>query len=281
MHDTFLERYFRRIGYEGPRSATLETLCTLHALHPQAIPFENLDPLLGRTVALDLPSLERKLILEGRGGYCFEHNLLFSEVLRALGFSVVGLAGRVCWKVPEKTTLPRTHMALLVQLDQPFLVDVGFGGLTFTAPLRLETNIVQETLHEPMRIFRSGSGFLIQVLLRGLWESLYQFDLQPQLPVDYEIANWYLCSHPDSRFRKELIAARPDIGCRYALRNNELTIHRIGGESERRRLVSGAEIRRALETWFRLTLPEEQTVAPLLEPIARGARSPLSRSMLL
>ncbi|QSR85346.1 arylamine N-acetyltransferase [Methylacidimicrobium sp. B4] len=265
-----LDSYFARIGYGGPATASLETLCSLHALHPQAIPFENLDPLLGRVVALDLGSIEQKLVLGGRGGYCFEQNLLFAEILRSLGFPVTGLAGRVCWNVPEGATRPRTHMALRVDLERPYLVDVGFGGLTFTAPLWLETGLVQETSHEPMRIVRSGEGLLTQVLLRGEWRSLYHFDLQPQLPVDYEMANWYLCSHPESPFRKELVAARPDAGRRYALRNHELTIHRLDGTSERRRLASGTEIRRVLEEDFRLTPPEEPRLDDLLEAIAAG-----------
>lgn len=277
MGHAFLDRYFARIDYGGPGTSSLDTLRSLHALHPLAIPFENLDPLMGRRVALDLASLERKLVSGRRGGYCFEHNLLFGEVLRELGFSVTGLAGRVCWNVPESASLPRTHMALLVNLDQPYVADVGFGGLTFTAPLRLEAGAIQETRHEPMRILRSEGGFLMQVLLHESWQSLYRFDLQPQLPVDYEMANWYLCSHPDSRFRKELIAARPDIRCRYALRNNEMTIHRIRGQTERRRLASGSEIRRILEGDFRLALPEGEKLDPLLEQIAAGARSPLHR----
>ncbi len=268
MRHALLDRYFARIGYEGPATASLDTLDSLHALHPQAIPFENLDPLLGRPVALDIGSLEQKLLVGGRGGYCFEHNLLFAEILRTLGFSVVGLAGRVCWNVPEGSSRPRTHMALQVDLDRPYLVDVGFGGLTFTAPLRLESNLIQETRHEPMRILGAGEGFIVQALLREEWRSLYRFDLQPQLPVDYEMANWYVCSHPESPFRRELIAARPDVGCRYALRNGELALHRLEGTTERRRLANGTEIRRALESEFRLTLPEEPKLDALLDGIA-------------
>ncbi|VVM06640.1 arylamine N-acetyltransferase family protein [Methylacidimicrobium tartarophylax] len=266
MHELIhLDAYFARIGYDGPRAADLDTLYSLHALHPQAIPFENLDSLLGRSVALDFASLHRKLVLGGRGGYCFEHNHLLGEVLRALGFSVTGLAGRVCWNLPENAPPPRTHMVLLVNLDPPYIADVGFGGLTFTAPLRLEAGIIQETRHEPMRILRSGDGFLVQVLLAEQWQSLYRFDLQPQLPVDYEMANWYVSSHPASRFRKELIAARADIGCRYSLRNSELTIHRLRGKTERLRLRSGVEIRQRLESLFRLSLPEEESFDTVLE----------------
>src|SRR5581483_6802547 len=69
-----LDAYFRRIGYAGARTPTLQTLRALQALHPQAIAFENLDPLLGRPVNLDLGSLQDKIVHSGRGGYCFEQN---------------------------------------------------------------------------------------------------------------------------------------------------------------------------------------------------------------
>ncbi|MGH7057165.1 MAG: arylamine N-acetyltransferase, partial [Acetobacteraceae bacterium] len=80
-----LAAYFARIGYDGAREPTFATLAALHALHPAAIPFENLDSLLGRPVPLDLASLQAKLVGERRGGYCFEQNTLLAAVLGALG----------------------------------------------------------------------------------------------------------------------------------------------------------------------------------------------------
>ena len=101
-----LDAYFARIGYRGPREATLDVLKQLHALHPRAIAFENLDSFLGRPVRLDLASLEQKLVHARRGGYCFEQNTLFWKVLTALGFSVTGLAARVLWNQPEDSEGP-------------------------------------------------------------------------------------------------------------------------------------------------------------------------------
>src|SRR5512145_2461434 len=96
-----LDAYTKRIGYSGPRDATLETLRALQSLHPRAIPFENLDTLSGKPVRLDVGSLERKLVQSRRGGYCFEQNLLFKHALGALGFDVAALAGRVLWERPD------------------------------------------------------------------------------------------------------------------------------------------------------------------------------------
>ncbi len=96
-----LEYYFRRIGFTGELAATIGTLRSIHLLHAKTIPFENLNPLLRIPVQLDIDSIYQKLVVDGRGGYCFEHNLLLSHVLKTLGFQVKGLAARVLWNVPE------------------------------------------------------------------------------------------------------------------------------------------------------------------------------------
>ena len=123
-----LDAYFQRIGYQGTAASTVETLRRLHHLHPQAIPFENLSPALGLPVPLDLPSVERKFIREGRGGYCYEQNALFAAVLCQLGFQVRGLSARVLWNSPEDAITARSHMLLEVTAEgEAYLADVGFG----------------------------------------------------------------------------------------------------------------------------------------------------------
>ena len=268
-----LDAYFERIGYTGPRSATIDTLEAIHARHPQAIPFENLNPLLHWPVRLDAASLQQKLVREGRGGYCFEQNLLLYHALRSLGFEVSGLAARVLWNAPEGAAVrARSHMLLLVDLDGPFVADVGFGGLTLTGPLRLVPDIEQATPHEPCRLIRAGDAFVTQAHVGGVWKALYRFDLQEQLLPDYEVTNWYLSNHPDSQFVTGLIAARPDRDRRYALRNNELAVHHVNGQTERRVLASAAGVRAALEDVFRLTLPDGPELDAALERlIARAA----------
>ena len=261
-----LDAYFERIGYAGPRSATLDTLEAIHARHPQAIPFENLNPLLRWPVRLDAASLQQKLVRERRGGYCFEQNLLLYHALRSLGFEVTGLAARVLWNAPEGAAVrARSHMLLLVDLDGPLVADVGFGGLTLTGPLRLVPDIEQATPHEPCRLIRAGDSFVTQAHVGGVWKALYRFDLQEQLLPDYEVTNWYLSNHPDSQFVTGLIAARPDRDRRYALRNNELAVHHLDGQTERRVLASAAGLRTALEDTFRLTLPDSPELDAALE----------------
>jgi len=263
-----LDAYFQRIGYAGPRSVSADTLAAIHLQHPRTIPFENLNPFLRWPVRLDVQSLQQKLVRDKRGGYCYEHNLLLSHVLQQLGFRVRGLAARVLWNVPEGTVRPRSHMLLLVDLDsRHYVADVGFGGLTFTAPLRLQVDIEQSTPHELFRLAASGEGFVMQATCGDSWRSLYEFDLQEQLLADYEVVNWYLCNNPSSHFVTGLIAARPDRECRYALRGNELAVHHVNGGTERRLLTSTGELRGALEEIFRVTLPEGPELHAALERV--------------
>src|SRR5262245_56393740 len=138
MSDIDLAASLARSGYAGAPVATLDTLQVLHGLHPAAITFENLDPLLKRPVRLDLDVLMSKLVAQGRGGYCYEHNTLFAAVLRRLGYGVVTLAARVQWGAPKGVVRSRSHMVLRVELPQgSYIADVGFGLLTLTAPLQL------------------------------------------------------------------------------------------------------------------------------------------------
>ena len=252
-----LDAYLRRIGYTGAREPTLETLQALHALHTETFAFENLNPLLGWPVRLDARSLEDKLVHGGRGGYCFEQNFLFSHVLQALGFRVAGLAARVLWNMPEDSVTPRTHMLLRVDIDgQIYIADVGFGGQTLTAPLRLEPDVEQATPHEPFRIVRVGDDFRMQSKIGVTWRTLYRFDLQEQVPADFEIINYYLSASPASRFRNGIFLARPAPGRRYGLLNNQLSIHHVNGTTERHLLTSVAEVRGVIQEIFRITPPD-------------------------
>jgi N-hydroxyarylamine O-acetyltransferase len=270
-----LDRYLNRIAYDGPRAASLVVLRALHRAHTQAIPFENLSPLLGWPVALDLPSLEAKLVVDRRGGWCFEQNWLFRHALDAIGFRTRGLAARVLWGTTEDYVGPRTHMVLEVTIEgDVFLADVGFGGLTLTGPLAMTPDIEQATPHEVFRLRGAHAGELILEAKLDAWRPLYRFRGDEQLLPDYEMSNWHLCHHPDSFFRRDLVAARPFRGGRFGLRNNVLTLHRTGQASETRTLSTAAEIRAVLERDFQIALPDVRELEPILERIARSDAPP-------
>ncbi|HVF63522.1 MAG TPA: arylamine N-acetyltransferase [Casimicrobiaceae bacterium] len=260
-----LDRYFDRIDCDGPRTPTHDALAAIHLAHPQAIPFENLDPLLKRPVRLDTAALIAKLVDGRRGGYCFEHNLLLKDVLTTLRFNVKGLAARVLWSRPD-VVLPRTHMVLLIDLDgAKHVADVGFGGMTLTAPLRLVCDVAQSTPHGVYRLIESDGAYTVQAQIGGAWRALYRFDMQPQLLPDYQVANWYLCNHPDSPFLDALIAARIEAGRRHVLRDNDYAIHEADGATKRTTLTDASALRQTLEGTFGIALPHSPAVAALLD----------------
>ena len=270
-----LAAYFDRIGYVAPdrksQQATSETLHALHRLHPQTIPFENLDSLLGRTPGLDLAPVFAKLVSARRGGYCYEHNLLFRAVLDTLGFETTGLAARVLWNDPAAMA-PRTHMMLLVETpDDTWLADVGFGSMTLSAPLQFDAGRQQATPHEPFRLDLIERGdFMLQVKLGDTWRPIYRFDLEPQFPSDYAIANHYVSTYPDSIFVNHLVVARVVPGERQTL--YDMTLTQRGETESRRELANPAELRSVLQDVFGLTLAGNKADA-LVERIARVSTS--------
>lgn len=270
-----LDAYFERIRYSGLPGPNLATLRNIQLRHSMSIPFENLDVLLKRPIRLDLDSLQRKLIQEKRGGYCFEQNALLAAVLRELGFDVTPLSARVRWKVPEGVATPHTHMLLLVTLAEgPFIVDVGFGGLTPTTPLALDNLEAQQTTHEDFRLQRGGD-YELQARIGNDWKSVYRFTTERRFPVDYEVANWYVSTHPQSVFTGNLIASRPDADRRYNLLNGRLSIRYRDGSVDQRPLSSFHDAATALERHFLLpqtNFPDRDAFRAVIESkLATGA----------
>ncbi|ACD82190.1 Arylamine N-acetyltransferase [Methylacidiphilum infernorum V4] len=218
-----IERYFKRIGYKGERSPCLENLFQIHFAHAKSIPFENLDVLLGKTISLEIQDIEKKLVRDLRGGYCFEQNTLFAHVLSQLGFSFIKLAARVHYKTTK--LLPKTHMSLLVQCDGAmWIADVGFGGHGLLFPLLLEDSHETEHFGWKYRVKRFNSLWVIQLWENREWNSLYSFSLEPQEYVDYKMANYYVSTHPDSPFTRSLIVQSLSPGERKILRNKKFSL---------------------------------------------------------
>jgi N-hydroxyarylamine O-acetyltransferase len=254
-----LRSYFDRIGFNGEAQPDRATLEALVAAHAGTIPFENLNPFLGLPVPLTPDALVAKLVRQRRGGYCYEQNGLFSQVLETIGFDFTPLAARVLWMQSDDAVTPRTHKLLLVSLPEGLvLADVGFGGAVCTGVLDLVPEVAQSTPHERFRLVEVSGLWRQQIEIGGEWRSTYQFDLTPQLGVDDELGNWWTSASPASHFTFSLIAARSPAGRRHALRNFDYSIHVPGADSDKRRLESSEEVCAVLERDFGIEIPDRE-----------------------
>jgi N-hydroxyarylamine O-acetyltransferase len=262
-----------RIGYDGPLKPTLEVLHRLIFHHAQAIAYESLDIMLGRTPKLDIASLQDKMVASGRGGYCLEQNMLFREGLRSLGYSVTSLQGRVVRGLAIDAPRPAIHMLLRVDLPEgPYLADVGFGNLAPTCALLLCPGVEQETPHEVMRFIDVGGELTLQARLPNRWDHIYRVVPYPRHDGEYEITNWYTATHPDTPYRSNIIAARPGPDrTRMTLFNGRFTVRHPDGTALRRDLQAEAEISSVLRQDFGLRLSDEDIGACVTEMREHGS----------
>ncbi|KPU61490.1 N-acetyltransferase family protein [Pseudomonas fluorescens] len=258
--------YLQRLGFDAPPAPTLETLRQLQLRHTGAFSFENLTTLSGEPVLIDLPSIEQKVLHGGRGGYCYELNNLFLALLQSLGFDARAISGRVVMGQPEGAWTARTHRLSLVIIDDVrYITDVGFGGMVPTAPLLLDSRAEQLTPHEPYRIDLHVDGFTLRANVAGEWRAMYIFDLQRQEDIDFAVGNWYVSTHPESTFAKQLMVARTGEGWRRTLNNGSFAIHRIGHDSERREVTDVQELIGLLGSEFGIRVPEQAQLVRTLE----------------
>lgn len=258
---TALEQYLARIGYTGGRQPTGETLRALHEAHVAHIPFENIDVLLGRGVDLDPEALHQKLVGDHRGGYCFEHNLLFGSMLEAIGFQVTYLSARV--RFGAIGTRPRTHMLLLVRFAHvSWIADVGFGSDGLLWPVPLEPAVESAQFLRTYRVVLQDGWWVMQVARAGEWTDLYTFTLDAHERVDYEVLNHYTATHPRSVFRSLLLAQIASPDRRVLLRNRELSVETSAGTTTR--TLTLEEVPVVLRETFGLQLPAD-TKLPILD----------------
>ncbi|MGD8896283.1 MAG: arylamine N-acetyltransferase [Acidobacteriota bacterium] len=248
-----VEAYLKRTGARRPLVPSAEALADLQQAHVGAIPFENLDILLGRPIALDLTSLQAKLVTARRGGYCFEQNTLFGAVLDELGFEVTPLAARV--RRGTTNVRARTHMLLRVDLAEgPHVADVGFGANGPIRSLPLEEG--REHWLGPMghRFRREDDLWVLEGHADGAWADLYAFTLERQYPVDNEMANHFTSTHAGSAFVNTLTAQRMIPERRVVLRDRELSVCE-GRTTETTAVRSPEHLLEVLERHFDLAFP--------------------------
>lgn len=255
----FLTAYLARIGWNLTPDVSLETLRALHLQHNGAIPFENLDVVLPREIELSDEALFQKLVVARRGGYCFEQNGLFERALKEVGFTVRSLLGRVIISNPPQMP-PRTHRVLLVTLEgEQWIADVGFGGQTLTAPIRLLAEVEQVTPHGLYRLQRAGEDWVLQFRHHQRWQSMYQFEIGPQYQADFVMGNFHSAHWPASHFRHHLLMCRhlPD-GEKLTLTNFHFTHWNKGQVEEDKVLADVPALYETLQTRFGLGVSDPQ-----------------------
>ena len=209
LSSSALSAYFRRIGLPGTPQSTLDFVSELQFRQMSSIPFENLDLHLERRISLDLESITEKLVTGSRGGYCYELNSLIANILQQVGLDVEFLAARSRLDEPSALAFPKTHMTLLVTIEERrYLVDTGFGAHGPTSPLLFEPGAVHDVRGRNYRIDEAGANlFSLAASFGREWKTLYDFTRAPCVRADYEVMNYYNSTSPHSRFRKKRIVS--------------------------------------------------------------------------
>jgi N-hydroxyarylamine O-acetyltransferase len=264
--------WLERIGYTGPLTPTLETLNRLIFAHGHAISYETLDIMLGRPPKLDVTTLQSKMIHGRRGGYCFEQNMLFRAGLRSLGYRITSLQGRVVRGMAIDAPRPAIHMLLQVELPEgPYLADVGFGNLAPTCALSLNPLVEQETPHEVMRFVEVGGELTLQALLKHGWEHIYRVIPYPRYDGEYEIANWYTATHPETPYQSNIIVAKPGPRrTRITMYNARVTVRDGEGRADKRWLTSDSEYHDVLRGEFALNISDQAITRCIAVMKAKG-----------
>ena len=248
MNAAEVDAYLSRIGHAGPRAPTVETLRALHRAHLAAVPFENLDIHAGRAIRLDRAALFHKIVEERRGGFCYELNGLFADLLSSLGFEVSLLSGRVARESggfgPE-----HDHLVLLVTAGGRWLADVGFGR-SFHTPLSLDEPAEEAAEGLRYRAIDAGDGWRVESRAEGGAPGPeYAFTLEAQ-PFKAFTA---MCDHhqssPESHFTKQIVCSRPTARGRVTVSGRTLIIVE-GDERRETALADDAAIEAALEEHF-------------------------------
>jgi N-hydroxyarylamine O-acetyltransferase len=244
--------YLDRISYTRSVEPTSEVLKALHRAHMMAAPFENLDIALNRKIICDEASIIRKIVEQKRGGFCYELNGAFSALLRELGFKVTQLSARVARQ--DGSYGPEfDHLTLRVDLEEPWLADVGFGD-SFVEPLQLKVDVEQPQGTRTFRIIEeSGSLHMEMAETASDWKRQYSFTLIPRQLSDFSGMCHYHQTSPQSSFTQKSICSKATPTGRITIANRKLIITHNGSREEST-LTSDEEWLAALKKYFELVL---------------------------
>ncbi len=223
MKDFEITKYLSRIKLDDCNN-NLDGLTKLQEHHLENIPFENLDVVVGRKIELNYNNLFNKVIINKRGGYCFELNVLYSKLLKSLGFSPKPVLGRVWLRNPDRTP-PRNHLAHLVDIEgKIYVTDVGFGGLTTRIPLDINESSQVNDKDGTVRILPfADKQFMVQRQIDDGWSNQYSFENVEISEEDIHISNYYMSTNPKSHFFNDKFIGKFTKDGRIGLFNNQMS----------------------------------------------------------
>ncbi|GAB3830012.1 arylamine N-acetyltransferase [Dactylosporangium cerinum] len=241
-----MDAYLERIGVPRPAAADLATLRVLQRAHLGAVPFENLSVKLGEEIVLRPAALVAKIVDRRRGGFCYELNGAFAALLTDLGYEVTLHSCRV-W-TGRRFGVPLDHMAVRVQLDSPYLVDVGFGRFAHY-PLRLDTIDPQPDPGGVYEVIPQGPDLAVRG--DGTWE--YLLDQRPYELLDFTPLAWWHRTAPESNFTRKLTCSILT-GTGRATISGRTLITTVGADRIERVLDDDSEILAVYRDTFGITL---------------------------
>lgn len=254
MDDAEITKYLYRIKLDDC-NPNLEGLTKLQEHHMENIPFENLDIVVGRNIALNYPHLFDKVVTKKRGGYCFELNTLYAELLRSLGFFPRPVLGRVWLSNPRKMP-PRNHLAHLVDLEgKTYLTDVGFGGLITRVPLDINLSSPVKDKDGMVRVVPfADQQFMITRQIEKGWENQYSFENVEVSEEDIYISNYYMSTNPRSHFFQHKFVGKNTKEGRIGLFNNKMSIRKGLKKMDKKRVDFGKDWLETIKNEFSLIL---------------------------
>jgi N-hydroxyarylamine O-acetyltransferase len=260
-----VEKYLERIGYQGNLNPTLQTLSTLQTLHLQTVPFETLNIHYNQPIILKEDLLYEKIVKNKRGGFCYELNGLFARLLEELGFKVTKLSAAT---ITDAGTFGPDfdHVALLVHLDEDYLVDVGFGD-SFESPLRFNERGKQDQGGRSYQIAEDGGAFILLDQNNRdenpQMQPQYRFDLQPHELGEFQERCDFFQYSPASTFKTRRVCSRATPAGRITLSGSRLIVTQANAKEEKE-LNSEEEVAQTLKEYFGIVMPRSTSTNALI-----------------
>lgn len=248
--------YLTTLGLSQPKAPSLDFLRTFTERHLERFSFNNLAVLLHQEISLQSQAILHKVVQQGLGGYCFEHNKLAYEALSLCGFEVRLVLARVINN--DERPVPRTHRMTLVTLaGEHYLVDIGFGAACPIKPLALANRLPQQAGFERYQVVQNNQQEyeLWQLRENGPF-LLYRFDLAHYSDADCEMGHFYSHKHPHAVFVNNLVVSQKSARETYVITNERLTHHSASGR-ESRLIASSESLFEALTQVFKLSIEQE------------------------